>query len=993
MAVTPFHVPFKTEYKPLGLENLMQPLSDIQSKFDATKLALEDATYNISRLSQDDPRGKELVKELKDKTDYIAEELGRTGNYRQAAIQLKKLNKSFTEDLETKAIVGNYENYKKAYEEQEKRVKEGQISQKDLETWDYQIKNTFGGTKYDPGTQKYTSINTRPPEQNREEELQKLSLQLAGMLVADEQDQIDNLGSTNGFDAALLKRTVKVRDLNSTTIEVANFLKNQPRFQDYILDKADREYFYNNHKVETAAANGADINPDQFKDQIYQGSLNKIKSQIEYVKKNGNNKEALQKLNNNLQEMQKEYQQSIADGTYSDFAEKLYKQDALGYLDRLAYTAADLVDYRSSSLNLDIKTTDPEGKAAAEESVKAMADIGTIPTTISSGLTSTLPKTVLGEGNVPSYSGTADPLNMTKVKMQNDFEAAAGKQTFELTKLDSEYASTQVKILRAADNFQNLFNGYQDKINSAPNEIAVINNKIAKSNNPAEKKELTAKKEEIANQLINNKLAFAATEQMVSNIIKESGAILFNTYGINPAIPSSTGKKQTANLQIAGITPNEMEGITVNAATRKELEKVFIDNGYDPKTLEATEKANPFNLLRALSLRSTEQMAEASRIAGKNATAADIQNYRNEASDPYTIMLGQVLKEYETNLRIDNPQVVNPLEVTVSDPLNKFSKGVSDEFKKEIIANTTGASPMPRAVISNSLTLANTSGDTNYDINAYEKDRPHLVGKDPNGHWIVRFNIKGEFAGDKSTSKGAVANYLSTGQGVNKDVAPKGSSFVSGAQVEEWKKNNPDNLYLNTGTSNLDLIQNTSNNYTKIVTNGIKLGTTEGQEAIRLATENFAPIWLVGDAKRRELYMAAAATINDGIANGEYKSFIEPPAVWNDLGNNKSEGFSINYEVKDRNVTAKIYKHIKDNNGNIIETDFVTAKDVKSQHNNLPTALLMLNMTYGTGRREDIPKGMAGFNDVDFVPGFFMKEGNTVTNSINNIIPVGTTIR
>jgi len=53
----------------------------------------------------------------------------------------------------------------------------------------------------------------------------------------------------------------------------------------------------------------------------------------------------------------------------------------------------------------------------------------------------------------------------------------------------------------------------------------------------------------------------------------------------------------------------------------------------------------------------------------------------------------------------------------------------------------------------------------------------------------------------------------------------------------------------------------------------------------------------------------------------------------------------------------------------------------------------MLNMTYGTGRREDIPKGMAGFNDVDFVPGFFMKEGNTVTNSINNIIPVGTTIR
>jgi hypothetical protein len=1048
MAVTPFHVPFKTEYKPLGLENLMQPLSDLQTKYDATKVALEDATYNIARLSQDDPRGKELVKELQGKTDYIAEELARTGNFRQAALQLKKLNKSFTEDLETKAIVGNYENYKKSYEEQQKRLEKGEITQTDLDTWDYKIKNTFGGTKYDPGTQKYTSINTRPPEKNRETELQDLSLKLAGMLVANEEEDITNLGTTNGFDANLLKRTVKSRELSQAKEEIANFLKTQPRFKDYILDKADREYFYNNHKTETAYANGADINPDEFKNSIYQGSIKKIQNQIDWTKKNTKDPETLKKLNENLKNLQADYQDAITNGTYDNFAKKLYKEDALGTFDRLAYTAADLVDYRSTGVNLDIKT-DTEGQnAARKKSTEAIAEIGTISTSVGAGQSSTFPKT-----SIPAMLGTADPLNNAKQNLQSTFTMAVSPllKTFDLATLNNDYDKTQGLVIQSADNFLNIQNQYNKSISNNQSKIAAINNRMASAVSPEERKSLMAEKNNLANQIITDKLSLTATEQMTANVITET--LLKNKFF----------ESGPMNTTITGLNDKDKERI----------KSILLQNGYDPVTYTPSANANPYGVIQELNRIAGEQYTNAnSRGSGKPTTITtteplpnlnstqiatrinsnkagvskafaerypDLLNdytaatfdsnpqviqakldanprlktalntvvqppaktvtksiqsqNRNTQDDFATVMLGQIFKQYQTNLKIDNPEVVNPLEITMNESLNKFTDGKSVELVKEILNNTTGSTAMRRANITDGLTLANTAGDTDYSIGAYNTDRPHYVGKDPNGNSILRFNIKEEFAGKSATVKGAVANFLSTGTGVVKETAAKGSSFVTDSKVAAWKQKNPDNLYVVVEGTNIDFTQNAQNKYSEIVTNGIKLGTQDGQEAARIATANFAPIWLVSDSKRRELYMAAASEINDGLKQNEYKAFIQPPAVWNRIDEKTSEGFSINYTVKDGNVNAKIYKLIKDKDGSIVSSELAADKNLDQVNSNLPTALLTLDLTYGTGRIQDIPKAMAGFESIDFVPGFYLNSNGTVTNNINRIIPVGQTIR
>ncbi len=117
------------------------------------------------------------------------------------------------------------------------------------------------------------------------------------------------------------------------------------------------------------------------------------------------------------------------------------------------------------------------------------------------------------------------------------------------------------------------------------------------------------------------------------------------------------------------------------------------------------------------------------------------------------------------------------------------------------------------------------------------------------------------------------------------------SSFVTDSQVNAWKQKNPDNLYVVVEGTNIDFVGNAQNKYKEIVTNGIKLGTEDGQEAARIAVGNFAPIWLVSDSKRRELYMAAASEINDGIKQNEFKTFVQPPAVWNQIDEKTSEGF------------------------------------------------------------------------------------------------------
>ena len=75
MPINPFSTPMKTEYKPLGLERFMQPLSQMQAKFDVAKSEIDDTKYKLERMSQDDPRAKEILSDLNQRTGELSENL------------------------------------------------------------------------------------------------------------------------------------------------------------------------------------------------------------------------------------------------------------------------------------------------------------------------------------------------------------------------------------------------------------------------------------------------------------------------------------------------------------------------------------------------------------------------------------------------------------------------------------------------------------------------------------------------------------------------------------------------------------------------------------------------------------------------------------------------------------------------------------------------------------------------------------------------------
>ena len=202
MAITPLSTPLKTEYKPLGLEAFAQPLSDMQAKFDVAKSQIDDTEYTLSRLSKDDDRAKEKLEDLNEKTSQLAENLIKTGNYRQATQKLKDLNKYYAKDAEILGISKNYKNYQEGL----KKMQEGKYTKEDIDVWKAYTLGKFKGTEYDPSTGSYTEIDASPKIENLEDEIREEALKLVAMAPTKVNEYFENVGVDSRVKATLKQK-------------------------------------------------------------------------------------------------------------------------------------------------------------------------------------------------------------------------------------------------------------------------------------------------------------------------------------------------------------------------------------------------------------------------------------------------------------------------------------------------------------------------------------------------------------------------------------------------------------------------------------------------------------------------------------------------------------------------------------------------------------------------------------------------------------------
>jgi hypothetical protein len=848
--VSPLSTPLKTEYKPLGLEMFAQPLSDMQAKYDTAKVAIEDSAYEINRLSQDSERGAELIKELDEKTSKLAQELMATGNYRQAAEQLKKLNKSFTQDAETKALIGNYDAYKKAVEEQKKRLEKGEIYQTDFDTWDFKTRNQFKGTSYDPATGSYTSINTRPPEENREKEMEEWVMKLANATAEQGDQMIENLG-IQGVNLAEIKRGRTWKDRDQMQKELYNMLATSDRFRDYIEDKGQRDFYYAN---ETAKMRGKGKDfQDGLVNNVVSNLDNNIKRLEEAKKKDTdpNNKKEYDTILTNLN-TQKEnvivgYNQAQQLGTTDDFTEKLFMEDKRKHFDRISLAAADIKDFNKSTVDVEYRE-DPNLKKKRDDTVKKFEEVGEIITNVTSGNPNFMVKT-----GGSTFTQDENKNAQVLVKTNGDILKAIWDTEKEIVpenmdkRVGNQNLTQSKKNLATAAVLTDFKKGYEENISKRANEIADLENKLASASNQAQRDMFKNDINILYEQQAESRIAYSAQELEIKNAVE---AELAKTN--DPEVKKLYQQYQKDPIGfLNALNTTDKEIVQKTNTFYEELEK---RNRQQAEAIVNAEEAelrlsNPNQPNLALlsfdkNARINEEIKKLKEQEGSNKGLAVAAVYNQSEQSK---LLSKITNTYRNNIGFQNGgYMVTPTDVVINKSSIAFSNKDLEAANKHVLQNSTGKDPAKKVEVFNPLTGETTIEQNfrSYDITGYKTEEPHWVGMDQDGNIILRYTIKDNLAGDKSKVTSAVANHIRTGKPGQQDPdkLPDNQMDVSPDEITKWKEDNPDDLYIRVKGTSINIENNIKKSYEELVTGAELVGGDEGKEMMLTTLNNFAPM-------------------------------------------------------------------------------------------------------------------------------------------------------
>lgn len=258
MAFTPYSTPIQYEYKPLNLAAFAVPLGKMQEQLDLTKAAISSTDFDLAHLpyGSDPERAKELIATARAKRDELAKNLMETKNYRQAAIKLNELNKTWKLDPEKSALESNYKLWQERDKEERERIDNGKANQitrdqylqwKAKEIRNYEAANEEGktGAAFKASWEKpegdYRTVTGSTGRlADLEDELQELSFKAA---QAVETDTVESALALIGIDATTMdahykKRIVESRSKEKTAEAVRDYLLTQPKYKQWAEEVA-----------------------------------------------------------------------------------------------------------------------------------------------------------------------------------------------------------------------------------------------------------------------------------------------------------------------------------------------------------------------------------------------------------------------------------------------------------------------------------------------------------------------------------------------------------------------------------------------------------------------------------------------------------------------------------------------------------------------------------------------------------------------------------
>lgn len=355
MPITPYTTPVQFEYKPLNLAAFAVPLGKMQEQFDLVDATIKNTDFDISHLpyGSDQERAKELIETARAKRDELAKNLLETKNYRQAAVKLTELNRTWNKDPEKVALESNYKLWAERDKAERERIDNGKADQitrdqylqwraDEIRKYETADESGISGAAFKAdytnpeGTyRKITGTTGRLAD--LEDELQKLSMDAASKLNS---DKFESALREVGIDEETQHKLFKKSSTEQLTKE-----KVAKAVHDYLLTQPK----YKAWGEEVAKYNFLDIlHSGRFEDyasEIVGKDLNNTSSQLkqreEYLKKVQGKKEEdpvyndLLKRQQLLGEMQEtgQYDPNIVKNLYTEeHLANMYDMRALGKL-------------------------------------------------------------------------------------------------------------------------------------------------------------------------------------------------------------------------------------------------------------------------------------------------------------------------------------------------------------------------------------------------------------------------------------------------------------------------------------------------------------------------------------------------------------------------------------------------------------------------------------------------------------------------------------
>jgi hypothetical protein len=911
MAITPYSTPLKTEYKPLGLEAFAKPLSEMQAKYDTTEAELDASDFALSRLTQDDDRAKEVLEQFRVDRDKLAENLVATADYKGASRNLSKLNKKFAKDLEVNAIKGNYETYQAAKKDQLERVKSGKISQFDYDVWDFNTRHRFKGTGFDPATENYSSINTHPLSDNVEDEMRKETLQLAGMAPEQRFTYLKSLGMSDAFTEEELKEVVSVRDLNQVSGEIERFLRTSKKYNQFVKERADEEYYYYNAK------------DSKFKDRVIGGSYDQLQGEINQYQEAANNKQLPENQRQQAGQMLKEkqaamnnFQRNFAEaqnqGTVDEFAQMLYQKNADKTFGRLGYTGSDIVDKRSVD-KYKTENVDQVAKDNADKAIKLLDEIGRVST---NSVESTAKKAEL------TLTGTATS-SVSEFVINNKKAALETLNSIPVQKVPGMEDIDKRLSLLPKGNFKNNFsetagtnrdlygslirmNNFEEAVVDKDAQIKTLKSKLASAKNAEEKTMYSRELVALAEDKEEIRLALADDTKTLENLVK----IEMNKGAVDPEL-----KALYEQTFVKGDTQGFVRGLR-------------------------TEVQNYVN-------RQSIEIGSTGKEVKKNAFVNFADN---------------VMRNYRAN--IQTPFYAVGQEVILNASSDKFTDNKTKDLREYVLENSRGQSKVARVEFNVLNGTSKEIGGNTFDLSAYHAT-PHWVGNDQKGHTIMRYVLKPEYDPATKKSNGPIASYIKKQKGLPEDspIPP------TPAEIKAWNDANPTNLYVAVKGTSINPAKSAEANYIKIGDAGIAYNNPD---VVVKNLQNYAPLHILQDNDRREAYFNMAARLQDAVENNYVGTeLVQAPAAWKNNQDGTYTGYSITYKVVQGQVMAMVNEGTLGTNLEVNwKPEPIASVQLSSMGQNLTTALASMDLMYGTGREEDLVQVQRGWGQVPFVPAF-----------------------